>query len=60
MFDVADELGGKFSSLRDTDGEVRFESKQVIFCRPEQAALGVEYYMCVDVKLRTRMNDDSR
>jgi hypothetical protein len=58
MFDVADELGGKFSSLRDVDGGVRFESKDLIFGRPEQAALGVEHYMCVDDnKLRKRMLD---
>ena len=35
---------------------MRFESKDLIFGRPEQAVLGVEYYMCIDDdKLRRRM-----
>ena len=57
MFKVADELGGTFSTLRDASGDARFESKDLIFGRPEQAALGVEHYMCVDdADLRVSMN----
>ena len=35
---VADELGGKFSQLRDASGESRFEAKDLVFGRPEQVA----------------------
>jgi hypothetical protein len=53
---VADQLGGKLSSLRDADGDVRFECKDLIFGVPQQAALGVEYFMCIEEnKLRKRM-----
>ena len=56
MFDVADQLGGKLSSLRDADADVRFECKDLIFGVPQQAALGVEYFMCIEEnKLRKRM-----
>ena len=57
MFKVADELGGVFSTLRVTNGDARFEAKDLVFGRPEQAALGVEHYMCVDDgDLRAKMN----
>ena len=36
MFAAADELGGRYSQLRDTSGDVRFEAKDLIFGRPEQ------------------------
>ena len=39
MFDVADELGGKFSTLRDPNGEGRFDAKDLVFGQPEQARL---------------------
>ena len=58
MFKVADELGGTYSTLREGNGDARFDAKDLVFGRPEQAALGVEYYMCIDDDdLRTRMND---
>ena len=57
MFKVADDVGGLFSTLRNPNG-VRFEAKDLVFGRPEQAALGVEHYMCVDDgDLRAKMND---
>ena len=36
VFAAADELGGRYSQLRDTSGDVRFEAKDLIFGRPEQ------------------------
>ena len=46
MFKVADELGGTYSTLREGNGDTRFDAKDLVFGRPEQAALGVEYYTC--------------
>ena len=58
MFAVADKLGSTFSTLREANSEARFECKDLIFGRPEQAALGVEHYMCVDdADLRLKMNE---
>ena len=48
MFDVADDLDGILANLRPATGEPRFETKDLIFGPPQHAALGVEYYMCVD------------
>ena len=50
MFKAADELSGKLSTLRAAKGESKFETRELIFGLPKQAARGVEYYMCVDRK----------
>ena len=58
MFAVADELGGTFANLRDASGEARFEAKELVFGRPQQAALGVEHYLCVQpAAVRSGMNE---
>mmetsp|Transcript_19317 Transcript_19317/g.63117 ORF Transcript_19317/g.63117 Transcript_19317/m.63117 type:complete len:379 (+) Transcript_19317:1624-2760(+) len=57
MFEVADELGGMYSQLRDPQGDVRFEAKDLIFGQPAQAARGVAHYLCVsDTEYRDAMN----
>jgi len=50
MFEVADSLGDKaFSTLRDTMPDTRFGAtvNTLIFGQPQQAARGIEYYMCI-------------
>lgn len=48
MFDVADRLGGSLSNLRSPDGTApRFEATDLIFGLPQQAAKGIEGYLCV-------------
>ena len=46
MFHVAEELGGVFSTSREANNEARFEAKDLIFGRPEQAVFGVGHYTC--------------
>eukprot|EP00966_Prymnesium_polylepis_P292959 6766681-Prymnesium_polylepis.1 len=58
MFEVADKLGGTYSTLRDANGDTRFEAKDLVFGRPQEAALGLVDYMCIeDDILRDKMND---
>ena len=53
-------FGGQLASLREqraAAGISRFETRQLVFGLPQEAALGVEHYMCVPVdRVREGLN----
>ena len=60
MFQVADELDGQLANLREQQRKTagsKFECRQLVFGLPQEAALGVEHYMCVAAnELRAGLN----